>query len=51
VWGKAIAELQTCGMNEKCRMMDGKNTQAEAKKRETLLDICATHHDPRTLYM
>jgi hypothetical protein len=47
--GKPIAEFQTWGINEKCRMMDGKNTQREVKKCASLLDICVTHHDPRTL--
>jgi len=46
-----IAKFRYCGINAKSRMMDGKNSQAEVKKRASVLDICVTHNDHRTLYM
>lgn len=35
--GKPIAEFQYWGINAKIRMMGGKNSQAEVKKREIVL--------------
>jgi hypothetical protein len=37
LWGKAIEEFQYWGINAKIRAMDGKNSQAEVKKRAIVL--------------
>jgi hypothetical protein len=46
-----IAKFQYWRINAKSRMMDGKNSQAEVKKRASVMDICVTHHGHWTLYM
>jgi hypothetical protein len=37
LWGKPIAEFQYWRISAKVRMMDGKNSQAEVKKRAIVL--------------